>query len=159
MSLSVAHSLVIWQSLQTGSGKEYGLSDKSSGEGGQLYGAGKDHRGVKVPTCTNIIVESLPRWWISLRRPSKTWMFTQVWWKGPWQEPQLQLLPPARWGLSQTRSSILESLFIQVDDLIKQVAEENGLEVAGQLASVGVPSTALGEATASTVTDTLLKTN
>ena len=48
---------------------------------------------------------------------------------------------------------------LQVDDLIKQVAEENGLEVAGQLASVGVPSTALGEATASTVTDTLLKTN
>ena len=41
----------------------------------------------------------------------------------------------------------------QVDDLIKQVAEENGLEVAGQLASVGVPTASLGEATAaSTVT-------
>ena len=35
-----------------GSGKEYGLSDESFGEGGQLYGAGKDHRGVKVTTCT-----------------------------------------------------------------------------------------------------------
>ena len=41
----------------------------------------------------------------------------------------------------------------QVDDLIKQVAEENGLEVAGQLASVGVPTASLGEAAAaSTVT-------
>ena len=46
-----------------------------------------------------------------------------------------------------------------MDDLIKQVAEENGLEVAGQLASVGVPSTALGEATASTVTETHFKRN
>ena len=31
------------------------------------------------------------------------------------------------------------------------MAEENGLEVAGQLASVGVPTASLGEATASTV--------
>jgi len=42
----------------------------------------------------------------------------------------------------------------QVDDLIKQVAEENGLEVAGQLASVGVPTASVGEAAAaSTVQD------
>ena len=34
------------------------------------------------------------------------------------------------------------------------MAEENGLEVAGQLASVGVPSAAIGEpTTASTVVD------
>merc|ERR1712130_204930 len=42
----------------------------------------------------------------------------------------------------------------QVDDLIKQVAEENGLEVAGQLASVGVPTASIGEpVAASTVQD------
>ena len=33
------------------------------------------------------------------------------------------------------------------------MAEENGLEVAGQLASVGVPTASLGEATASTVAE------
>merc|ERR1712018_558435 len=42
----------------------------------------------------------------------------------------------------------------QVDDLIKQVVEENGLEVAGQLASVGVPTASIGEpAAASSVQD------
>ena len=115
LCLSVAHTLVVKVKYNfPGSGKEYGLSDESFGEGGQLHGAGKDHRGVKVlahvPICTKIFPEPLPRWWISLRRPLKTWMYTQVWWKGPWQEPQLPVLLPARWILSQTKSSILKSL-------------------------------------------------
>ena len=57
LCLYVAHPLVVKvKYIFPGSGKEYGLSDESFGEGGQLYGAGKDHRGVKVPTSTNMIV-------------------------------------------------------------------------------------------------------
>ena len=66
LCLSVAHTLVVKVKYNfPGSGKEYGLSDESFGEGGQLYGAGKDHRGVKVlahaPICTKIFPEPFPR--------------------------------------------------------------------------------------------------
>ena len=42
----------------------------------------------------------------------------------------------------------------QVDDLIKQVAEENGLEISEQLASV--PAASVGEASATTAKDDAL---
>ena len=43
----------------------------------------------------------------------------------------------------------------QVDDLIKQVAEESGLEISAQLASV--PSAAIGEASASAAAENPLE--
>jgi len=43
----------------------------------------------------------------------------------------------------------------QVDDLIKQVAEESGLEISAQLASV--PSAAIGEASASAASENPLE--
>ena len=43
----------------------------------------------------------------------------------------------------------------QVDDLIKQVAEESGLEISAQLASV--PSSAIGEASASAAAENPLE--
>ena len=66
LCLCVAHPLVVKVKYNfPGSGKEYGLSDESFGEGGQLYGAGKDHRGVKVlahfPICSKIFSEPFPR--------------------------------------------------------------------------------------------------
>ena len=67
--------------------------------------------------------------------------------------------PASQVGSESDQILNIEIPLLQVDDLIKQVAEENGLEVAGQLASVGVPSTALGEATASTVTETHFEKN